>query len=280
VRRQPAPARIGGGDVAVLARHAAAAAVARVVEGEHAGAETREVVEEPRLPHRLQVLAVAVQHQHGRARRRRRRQPPGGDALAAGLERHLVQRRRWRRRHPHGRRRVDHLADERVDADHRQQPGERHADEPEERTQTRAAPARSLLRRSHAGILACTPVESPALRMLKPSLSWLLVFVPVAAALRLFAADRPLWIFVASAIAIVPLASWMGHATEHLAEHTGEGLGGLLNATFGNAAELIIALAALHDGLLAVVKASLTGSILGNLLLVLGAAFLAGGLRQ
>jgi len=116
--------------------------------------------------------------------------------------------------------------------------------------------------------------------MLKPSLSWLLVFVPVAAALRLFAADRPLWIFVASAIAIVPLASWMGHATEHLAEHTGEGLGGLLNATFGNAAELIIALAALHDGLLAVVKASLTGSILGNLLLVLGAAFLAGGLRQ
>lgn len=71
----------------------------------------------------------------------------------------------------------------------------------------------------------------------------------------------------------------MGHATEKLAERTGEGIGGLLNATFGNAAELIIAVFALQHGLIEVVKASLTGSILGNLLLVMGASFLAGGLR-
>jgi len=116
--------------------------------------------------------------------------------------------------------------------------------------------------------------------MLKPSLSWLLVFVPVAAVLRYATQGQALWIFVAACLAIIPLAGWMGAATEHLAAHTGEGLGGLLNATFGNAAELIIALFALHNGLLDVVKASLTGSILGNLLLVLGASFLAGGLKH
>jgi Ca2+:H+ antiporter len=72
----------------------------------------------------------------------------------------------------------------------------------------------------------------------------------------------------------------LGRGTEHLAHHTGEGAGGLLNATFGNAAELIIAIMALRRGLYDVVKASLTGSIIGNILLVLGAAALAGGLRH
>jgi Ca2+:H+ antiporter len=115
---------------------------------------------------------------------------------------------------------------------------------------------------------------------MKPSLSWLLVFVPVAVALEHVAPAQHLWIFLAACAAIIPLAGWMGRATEHLAEHTGEGVGGLLNATFGNAAELIIALAALRQGLLEVVKASLTGSIVGNLLLVLGASFLFGGLRK
>src|ERR1051326_1553886 len=86
-------------------------------------------------------------------------------------------------------------------------------------------------------------------------------------------------IFSASCLAIVPLAGWLGRATEQLAHHTGEGVGGLLNATFGNAAELIIALMALHKGLYPVVKASLTGSIIGNILLVLGAAVLAGGIK-
>src|SRR5688572_26856574 len=77
----------------------------------------------------------------------------------------------------------------------------------------------------------------------------------------------------------MPLAGWMGKATE-LAERTGEGIGGLLNATFGNAAEFIIALAALRGGLYEVVKASLAGSIVGNILLVLGAAMLAGGVNR
>jgi Ca2+:H+ antiporter len=85
--------------------------------------------------------------------------------------------------------------------------------------------------------------------------------------------------FLFACLGIVPLAAWMGRATEHLAEHVGEGLGGLLNATFGNAAELIIAFAALRAGLYDIVKASITGSIIGNVLLVLGASMLAGGLR-
>jgi Ca2+:H+ antiporter len=111
-------------------------------------------------------------------------------------------------------------------------------------------------------------------------LNWLLLFVPVAVALEHLAPERPLWIFAAAGLAIVPLAGWMGHATEELAARAGEGVGGLLNATFGNAAELIIALAALRAGLHEVVKASLAGSIVGNILLVLGASMLAGGLRH
>src|SRR3989338_4662916 len=106
----------------------------------------------------------------------------------------------------------------------------------------------------------------------------LLVFVPVAAALHHWGAS-PVAVFVTSCIAIVPLAGLMGKATEHLAEKMGEGIGGLLNATFGNAAELIIAVMALRAGLHDVVKASLTGSIIGNVLLVLGLAVLMGGMR-
>src|SRR5918993_1373613 len=114
----------------------------------------------------------------------------------------------------------------------------------------------------------------------RPSLNWLLVFVPIAVALRFVPAlDNPTALFVVSCIAIIPLAGWMGRATEHLAEHLGQGVGGLLNATFGNAAELIIALFALAKGLDGVVKASITGSIIGNILLVLGLSFLCGGLK-
>ena len=111
-------------------------------------------------------------------------------------------------------------------------------------------------------------------------LNWLLVFVPVAIALEYLAPESHLLVFAAAAIAILPLAGWMGRATEQLADRSGEGVGGLLNATFGNAAELIIALAALRAGLHDVVKASIAGSIVGNILLVLGAAMLAGGLRH
>ena len=111
-------------------------------------------------------------------------------------------------------------------------------------------------------------------------MTWLLIFVPVTIGLEVFVPERYLLIFIASSLAILPLARWMGDATEQLAAHFGEGVGGLLNATFGNAAELIIALAALRAGLHDVVKASIVGSIIGNVLLVLGAAMLAGGLRH
>lgn len=115
---------------------------------------------------------------------------------------------------------------------------------------------------------------------LKPSLDWLLVFIPAAIAMRFIPAlANPTALFVVSCLAIIPLAGWMGKATEHLAEHLGQGIGGLLNATFGNAAELIIALFALSKGLQGVVKASITGSIVGNLLLVLGLSIVAGGAK-
>lgn len=113
---------------------------------------------------------------------------------------------------------------------------------------------------------------------MKSPLNWMLILVPAAIVLELMHAD-PLYIFLASALAIIPLAGWMGRATEWMAEHLGEGVGGLLNATFGNAAELIIAISALRAGLHEVVKASITGSIIGNVLFVLGLAFVAGGLK-
>ena len=110
--------------------------------------------------------------------------------------------------------------------------------------------------------------------------SWLLlVAVPVSVVFRWQGAD-PLLVFAAACIGVLPLAGLLGQATEQLAERTGPTIGGLLNATFGNAAELIIALVALRAGLVDLVKASITGSILGNLLLILGLAFLAGGLRS
>jgi Ca2+:H+ antiporter len=106
----------------------------------------------------------------------------------------------------------------------------------------------------------------------------LLIFVPLAIAAELMHAS-PLVIFALSAAAIVPLSGILGHATEELAGHTGSTVGGLINATLGNFAELVIAGLALNAGLIELVKASITGSILGNLLLVLGAAQLAGGIK-
>ncbi len=121
-------------------------------------------------------------------------------------------------------------------------------------------------------------VEAPPARkfgLLTP----LYLAVPIAIWLHLTHAD-PLVVFITACLAVLPLAGLMGRATEHLAERTGPALGGLLNATFGNAAELIIALAALRAGYVELVKASITGSILGNLLLILGLSLLAGGTRK
>jgi Ca2+:H+ antiporter len=113
---------------------------------------------------------------------------------------------------------------------------------------------------------------------MKPSLNWLLAFIPVTLALEHGGAPAPL-IFFSAAVAIVPVASLIVRATEQLAVRTGDAIGGLLNATFGNAPELIIAIVALKAGLLDMVRASLAGAILANLLLALGVAFLLGGLR-
>ena len=108
----------------------------------------------------------------------------------------------------------------------------------------------------------------------------LLVFVPVTILLEYIAPEKHVAIFVTSVLAILPLAGAIGHATEALAARLGGGIGGLLNATFGNAAELIIGVLALREGLTDLVKASLTGSIIGNVLLVFGASALVGGLRH
>jgi Ca2+:H+ antiporter len=108
-----------------------------------------------------------------------------------------------------------------------------------------------------------------------PNIYWLLAFLPVA----LFA-QNDILAFVASGLAIVPLAALIGQATETLAARLGPGLGGLINATLGNAAELIITIFALRAGYVELVKASLIGSIMGNLLLVAGFSFLLGGLRN
>jgi Ca2+:H+ antiporter len=107
----------------------------------------------------------------------------------------------------------------------------------------------------------------------------LVPFIPAAILLDLLNASQGL-IFVCSALGIVPTAALMGRATEELAARSGPGIGGLLNVTFGNAPELIIALFALGHGLHEVVKASLIGSILGNLLLAMGASMLVGGLGR
>jgi len=115
--------------------------------------------------------------------------------------------------------------------------------------------------------------------MLKPSLDWLLIFVPITVGLHYGMPDAHTQIFLCACLAILPLAGWLGKGTEHLACHTGEAVGGLLNATFGNAAELIIAIAAMRSGLYDVVKASLTGSIIGNVLLVAGLFMFAFGRR-
>ena len=116
-------------------------------------------------------------------------------------------------------------------------------------------------------------------RFLKSGQGWpynLVPFIPIAIVLDAIGAD-PVLVFFASALGVVPTAALMGKATEELAARSGPGIGGLLNVTFGNAPELIIAIFALNSGLQEVVKASIIGSILGNLLLVMGAAMLIGG---
>jgi Ca2+:H+ antiporter len=114
---------------------------------------------------------------------------------------------------------------------------------------------------------------------LKPTINWLLVFIPISLALE-YAHVTPPVLFFSAALAIVPIASLIVHSTEQLATRTGDAVGGLLNATFGNAPELIIALVALRAGFFDMVRASIIGSILANLMLATGVAFFLGGLRN
>src|ERR1035437_1960743 len=107
----------------------------------------------------------------------------------------------------------------------------------------------------------------------------LLIFVPITA-IAYFLHVSSIWLFLLSALAIIPLAKFIGEATVELTVYTGPAVGGFLNATFGNATELIIGIFALQAGLIEVVKASITGSIIGNLLLVLGSAIFFGGLKR
>lgn len=108
----------------------------------------------------------------------------------------------------------------------------------------------------------------------------LLIFVPIAFIAERVAGVSPVLVFAFAALAVIPLADLVGEATEELAVHTGPKIGGLLNATLGNAAELIITIFALREGLVELVRASITGSILGNLLLVMGLSILLGGLKN
>ena len=126
---------------------------------------------------------------------------------------------------------------------------------------------------------AAIQVSTPVSKFLRSPINWLLIFIPIAVALdHLGPFPAPL-IFFSAALAIIPIAALIVRSTEQLAMRTGDAVGGLLNATFGNSPELIISLVALRAGLLDMVRASLVGAILANLLLALGTAFLVGGLR-
>src|ERR687889_2488973 len=118
-----------------------------------------------------------------------------------------------------------------------------------------------------------------SLKLSKSSILYLLIiFTPIAVALEFVHADHII-IFVIAAIALIPLAKLIGDSTEHLSIHYGSSLGSLLNVTFGNAAEIIIAIVAINAGLLDLVKASISGAILGNILLIFGLSIIAGGFK-
>jgi Ca2+:H+ antiporter len=134
------------------------------------------------------------------------------------------------------------------------------------------------MRKAASGTFARAWQRFP-LRSEQPWLNILLLALPAAAVLE-FTHAASLWIFVVAAVGIIPLAGILGEATEVLAEYSGPTIGGLLNATMGNATELIIAIIALRAGHIQVVKASLSGSIIGNLLLVLGLSVLVGGIGR
>jgi Ca2+:H+ antiporter len=155
--------------------------------------------------------------------------------------------------------------------------------------QVQAEIDRAVPGKAAPGKMEKAPSRGPEHRGLPPHLRksrtprWRLVLlaaVPLSILLGYVLHAPAVWVFAVACLGVLPLAGYMGEATEHLAHRTGPTVGGLLNATFGNAAELIIALVALKAGLVDLVKASITGSILGNLLLIMGLAIIAGGLNR
>ena len=130
---------------------------------------------------------------------------------------------------------------------------------------------------SHEAVL---PLSTPLGNFLRRPINWMLLFIPITVFLEYVGHVRAPIIFFSAALAIIPIAALIVQATEQIATRTGDAVGGLLNATFGNAPELIIALVALRAGYLDMVRASLIGAILANLLLALGVAFFLGGLRH
>src|SRR5215203_832305 len=128
--------------------------------------------------------------------------------------------------------------------------------------------------------LTMPPSVSILSKFLRSPMNWLLVFIPVTIILEHTGGVPAPVIFFSAALAIIPIAGLIVHATEQLATRTGDAVGGLLNATFGNAPELIISVVALKAGYLSMVRASLVGAIIANLLLALGLSFLLGGLKN
>jgi len=132
---------------------------------------------------------------------------------------------------------------------------------------------------SHVTEVESQPPKTPLSSFLRRPMNWLLLFIPITVGLEHLAHVSAPVLFFLAALSIVPIAAQIVSATEQLATHTGDAVGGLLNATFGNAPELIIAFVALKAGYLEMVRASLVGAILANLMLALGVSFLLGGLR-
>jgi len=159
-------------------------------------------------------------------------------------------------------------------------PREAREKEPRRPAQEPARPRPSQAPAEPAGAVRDRPPAPPIRSRPAFPVSWrglMLILVPVAVAMNYLLHSPPVALFVVACLGVIPLAGYMGEATEHLAARSGPAVGGLLNATFGNAAELIIAIVALNAGLVELVKASITGSILGNLLLIMGLSFVAGG---
>lgn len=180
---------------------------------------------------------------------------------------------------PERRERGERSKEERPKEEKRER-GERREREPKSRERESNRPAVVAERTEEAPRSSSPPRIAP---VHEPFLTWHklpLLAIPLSLYLAYAGTFPPLWVFIAACVAVLPLAGYMGEATEHLAARTGPALGGLLNATFGNAAELIIAIVALQAGKIELVKASITGSIIGNLLLILGLSLIMGGLNK